>query len=59
MKKSIYIFSNGEIQRKDNTLFFESEDGNRKYIPVEDILPPVKKSPKVREYPNPASAPFS
>ncbi len=36
MKKSIYIFSNGELQRKDNTLFFENEDGTRKYIPVED-----------------------
>lgn len=36
MKKSIYIFSNGEIQRKDNTLFFDNEDGARKYIPVED-----------------------
>lgn len=36
MKKSIYIFSNGEIKRKDNTIFFESEEGGRKFIPVED-----------------------
>lgn len=36
MKKTIYIFSNGDMQRKDNTLFFESEDGHRKYIPIED-----------------------
>ncbi|GAQ95514.1 CRISP-associated protein Cas1 [Thermodesulfovibrio aggregans] len=35
MKKSIYIFSDGEIKRKDNTLYFETEDG-RKYIPVEN-----------------------
>lgn len=35
MKKSIYIFSNGEIHRKQNTLYFESEKG-RKYIPIEN-----------------------
>lgn len=33
MKRPIYIFSNGELKRKDNTLFFENEDGKR-YIPV-------------------------
>lgn len=35
MKKTIFIFSTGELHRKDNTLSFETEDG-RKYIPVED-----------------------
>jgi CRISPR-associated protein Cas1 len=35
MKKSIYIFSSGEIHRKQNTLFFKSEKG-KKYIPVEN-----------------------
>ncbi len=35
MKKSIYIFSNGEIHRKQNTLYFESEKV-RKYIPIEN-----------------------
>lgn len=35
MKKSIYIFSSGEIHRKQNTLYFEGEKG-RKYIPVEN-----------------------
>ncbi|SNX53625.1 CRISPR associated protein Cas1 [Thermoanaerobacterium sp. RBIITD] len=35
MKKSIYIFSDGELHRKDNTLFFEGENG-RKFIPVEN-----------------------
>lgn len=34
MKKDIYIFSNGELKRKDNTLYFEGE-GKKKYIPVE------------------------
>ncbi|MCD6309905.1 MAG: type I-B CRISPR-associated endonuclease Cas1 [Candidatus Eremiobacteraeota bacterium] len=36
MKKSIYIFSDGELKRKENTLYFESEEG-KKYIPVENI----------------------
>lgn len=35
MKKPIYIFSDGELHRKDNTLFFEGENG-RKFIPVEN-----------------------
>ena len=36
MEKTIYIFSNGELKRKENTLYFESEQG-RKYIPVENV----------------------
>lgn len=36
MKKIIYIFSEGDLQRKDNTLCFNSDNG-RKYLPVEDI----------------------
>lgn len=35
MKKTLYIFSNGELVRKANTLYFESEEA-KKYIPVED-----------------------
>lgn len=35
VKKSIYIFSDGELKRKDNTLYFETEEG-KKYIPVEN-----------------------
>ncbi len=35
MKKTIYIFSDGEIHRKQNTIYFEGEKG-RKYIPVEN-----------------------
>lgn len=36
MKKEIYIFSNGELKRKANTLYFEDHKGNKKYIPVEN-----------------------
>ncbi|EGL83993.1 CRISPR-associated protein Cas1 [Caldalkalibacillus thermarum TA2.A1] len=35
MKKTLYIFNNGELRRKDNSLYFET-DGQRKFIPVED-----------------------
>lgn len=36
MKKTIYIFNDGELKRKDNTVAFESEQG-RKVLPIEDI----------------------
>jgi CRISPR-associated protein Cas1 len=36
MKKSIYIFSDGELHRKENTLYFEKE-GKKNYIPVESV----------------------
>ncbi|MGI6414017.1 MAG: type I-B CRISPR-associated endonuclease Cas1b [Syntrophomonadaceae bacterium] len=36
MKKTIYVFNDGDFKRKDNTLYFES-DGVKKYLPVEDI----------------------
>lgn len=36
MKKTIYVFSNGELKRKGNTIFFEREDGSKKYVPVEN-----------------------
>jgi CRISPR-associated protein Cas1 len=35
LKKSLYIFSAGELKRKDNTLYFQTEAGKR-FIPVED-----------------------
>lgn len=35
MKKTIYVFSDGELKRSNNTLYFDS-DKNRKYLPVED-----------------------
>ena len=37
MKKTIYIFSNGEIKRKQNTIYFETEDRKRKYVPIESV----------------------
>ena len=36
MRKAIYLFSDGKLQRKGNTLYFESE-GLKKYLPVEDV----------------------
>lgn len=36
MKKTIYVFSNGELKRKGNTIFFETDDGKKKYVPIEN-----------------------
>ncbi|HHV16669.1 MAG TPA: type I-B CRISPR-associated endonuclease Cas1 [Gelria sp.] len=36
MKKTLYVFNDGEFKRKDNTLFFQNEQG-RRFIPVEDV----------------------
>lgn len=36
MKKRVFIFNDGELKRKDNTVYFETEE-NKKYIPIEDI----------------------
>jgi CRISP-associated protein Cas1 len=36
MKKDIYIFNNGTLSRKNDTLLFETDEGKR-YIPVTDI----------------------
>ncbi len=36
MKSSYYIFKNGRLKRKDNTVFFETED-DRKVLPINDI----------------------
>jgi len=36
MKRTIFIFSNGELHRKENTIYFKSENGRCKYIPVEN-----------------------
>jgi len=35
MKNTIYIFSGGELKRKENTIFFETEEG-RKFVPIEN-----------------------
>ena len=37
MKNSLYIYQNGELSRKDNTLRFTSEEGGKKDIPVNSI----------------------
>ena len=36
MKKNIYIFSEGELKRKDNTIYLETNQGKR-FLPIEDI----------------------
>ncbi|HCC69470.1 MAG TPA: subtype I-B CRISPR-associated endonuclease Cas1 [Nitrospiraceae bacterium] len=37
MSRPYYIFSNGRIKRKENTVYIENEAGDKKAIPVEDI----------------------
>lgn len=36
MSRSYYIFSNGRVMRKENTIYIENESGEKKAIPVED-----------------------
>jgi CRISPR-associated protein Cas1 len=54
MRKNAYIFNDGELKRKDNTVFFRAEGGN-KYLPIEDlsdiyIFGEVSVSKKFLEY---------
>lgn len=37
MGRDYYIFSNGRIMRKENTLYFQDSENNKKGIPIEDI----------------------
>ena len=37
MKNSLYIYQNGQLSRKDNTLRFTNENGDKKDIPVNSI----------------------
>jgi CRISPR-associated protein Cas1 len=37
LTRDFYIFSNGRLQRKDNTLFFVTEDNKKKAIPIETV----------------------
>lgn len=37
MGRAYYIFSNGRIKRKENTVYIENENGDKKAIPIEDI----------------------
>jgi CRISPR-associated protein Cas1 len=36
LKKTYYVFSSGALKRRDNTIYFESEDGKRHFIPIAD-----------------------
>ena len=36
MKQPIYIFSDGKLQRRQNTLSFVDKEGKKKYVPVEN-----------------------
>lgn len=36
MKKTFYIFSSGDLKRRDNTIYFQAEDGKRHFIPIAD-----------------------
>lgn len=35
MKRSYYIYNNGILKRKDNSIAFIDEEGIRRYIPIE------------------------
>ncbi|WP_374724394.1 type I-B CRISPR-associated endonuclease Cas1b [Calidifontibacillus erzurumensis] len=37
MMRDHYVFSNGRLRRKNNTIYFESEDGQKIPIPIEKI----------------------
>ncbi len=37
MKRSLYVFNNGTLKRKDNTLRFIDEEDNSRDIPIENI----------------------
>lgn len=36
MKQPVYIFSDGKLQRRQNTLSFADKEGKKKYVPVEN-----------------------
>jgi CRISPR-associated protein Cas1 len=37
MKQSFYVYNDGEIKRKDNTLQFRTYEGEKRDIPIERI----------------------
>ena len=37
MGQSFYVYNNGDLRRKDNTLQFTSAEGEKKDIPIERI----------------------
>ena len=38
MKQSFYVYNNGDLKRKDNTLQFTNYDGEKRDIPIERII---------------------
>lgn len=37
MKKNVFIFSGGELRRKENTLYFINSNGEKKFIPISSV----------------------
>lgn len=37
MGRDFYLFVSGSLKRKENTLFIESQSGERRYLPIENI----------------------
>ncbi|OQX85652.1 MAG: subtype I-B CRISPR-associated endonuclease Cas1 [Candidatus Omnitrophica bacterium 4484_70.2] len=37
MKRTIFVFSSGELHRKQNTIYFENSANKKRYLPVENI----------------------
>ena len=37
MGRDYYIFSNGRIQRRENTIYFIGSDDRKKAIPIEEV----------------------
>lgn len=37
MGRVYYLFSNGKIRRKDNTIYIETDGGDKRAIPIEDV----------------------
>lgn len=37
LKRSFYVYSNGKLSRKDNTLFYKTVEGEKKSLPIENI----------------------
>lgn len=37
MKQSLYIYNNGDLRRKDNTLQFTNYEGTKRDVPIERI----------------------
>lgn len=37
MGRAYYLFTNGKIRRKENTIYIETDNGDKKAIPIEDV----------------------